>query len=141
MGEKNKTKQPNPHKIKTPKNKETNNNHHHTKNPQKNPKQTKKTPNLNLFTFLHALYCNFILFGYFGEVGLRITFIALQFPLSFGGSVGEMFYPVCQLVDIFDDLQKGKSDISKPCYISYVIPQKNCLAFIAYQVSNSKQFV
>lgn len=61
------------------------------------------------------------------------------FSSSFGGHWGETFYLVCQFIDIFGDQQKGKSDISKSCYILwYAILQKNSLAFIEHCVCNSQ---
>lgn len=61
------------------------------------------------------------------------------FSPSFGGYGEETFYLVCQFVGIFGDQQKGKSDISKSCYILwYAILQKNSLVFIEHWVCNSQ---
>lgn len=77
-------------------------------------KEWKKKKSFHLFTFLYPLYCNFTLFGFFGEARRRVIFRAL--PPSFRRYGGEMLYLVCQFLGIFGEQQKTQSDISRPCY-------------------------
>lgn len=71
----------------------------------------------HLFRFLHPLYCRCFFFWLFLVSRKKNHLHSFVFSPSFEGYGGKTFYLVCQFVDIIGDQQKGKSDISKSCYV------------------------
>lgn len=67
--------------------------------------------NYSIYSHFHTLYTA-ILLVFFGEAGRRIR----VFPSLLRGYGEETFYLVCQFLGIFNEQQKSKSDISRPCY-------------------------